>query len=254
MKVKALTALAGAIALAGAANAGFVGVSVQEFDRDYFANYTGDPGIDAEVVQFYDDGLRVYRIFLQFDNFGEPDASDRLLQWGGADGTGGLGALDMQGASAYNVAWQPDPFFKPDDGLVFVPNQRDQPYDSWISFGSNASGNPAQGLLFGEFADGTVPMWATPLHTEDAGITDNLDLNKGDAWFQPTPGMVPVMQLTIMGESEALDGQFSFTWDVEGSLAEQFNETVNFTIGIPAPGALALLGLAGLAGTRRRRG
>jgi uncharacterized protein (TIGR03382 family) len=253
MNVRCLTTLAGALAMSGAANGGFVGLHVDQFDRDYFANYTGDPGIDNEIVSYYDAGWRVFRVYLRFDNL-EEDAGDRLLWWGGSDGTDDLGPLSIEGAEIYNVAWHDDPFFKPAFNSVFVPGQRDAPFDSWIAFGSDAEGDPAEGELLGEFADGTIPMWEYPLYSENAGITADPSLNQGDAWAQTTPGLVPIFQVTVR-DYDWLCVDFSFTWDVEGGPpGDQFNETASFCYIPPAPGALALFGLAGLGGTRRRRG
>jgi hypothetical protein len=250
MNLRMLFALAAALALGGAANGEFVGVHIDVLDRDYFANYTGDPGIDAEVVHFYDAGFRVYRIYLEFDNL-EEDAGDRLLWWGGTDGSGELGPLQISGSALYNAEWA-DPFFAPPFNEVFIPGQRDQPYDSWISFGSTDEGDPADGVLLGEFADGTIPMWDSPLYSEDAGITADPALNQGDAWAQATPGLVPIFQLGMPFDAfySLLPISFAFTWDVEG-IGIPNNEFI--VLDVPAPGAIALFALAGLAGPRRRR-
>ena len=60
-------------------------------------------------------------------------------------------------------------------------------------------------------------------------------------WFPPSPPSSP-------GLSEV----FTFAWDLNLVTALQNGLSLGGVYGVPAPGALALLGLAGLAGRRRR--
>jgi uncharacterized protein (TIGR03382 family) len=66
--------------------------------------------------------------------------------------------------------------------------------------------------------------------------------------------MVAIMQLTITpdaGPQGMVVGTMGLLTVVDGNSTESQG---TFTYMFPAPGALALLGLAGLAGVRRRRG
>ena len=114
-------------------------------------------------------------------------------------------------------------------------------YDSWVTIGSETdTGNALsiQSVNFGSggnFADTDNGSWyVTP----------------DDAQGEEVGGRVLIAQLTIAGGGSAdeLYGNLNF----QGKLADGTNwGAVNEWI--PAPGALALLGLAGIAGRRRRR-
>ena len=114
-------------------------------------------------------------------------------------------------------------------------------YDSWVTIGAETdAGN------------------ALSLQTIDFGSGGNFASSDNGSWYV-TPddaqgaevgGRVLIAQMTIAGGGSADDlyGNLNF----QGKLADGSNwGAVNQWI--PAPGALALLGLAGVAGRRRRR-
>ena len=114
-------------------------------------------------------------------------------------------------------------------------------YDSWVTIGSETdTGNALsiQSVNFGSggnFADTANGSWyVTP----------------DDAQGEEVGGRVLIAQLTIAGGGSADDlyGNLNF----QGKLADGTNWGA-VDQWIPAPGALALLGLAGIAGRRRRR-
>ena len=114
-------------------------------------------------------------------------------------------------------------------------------YDSWVTIGSETdTGNALsiQSVNFGSggnFADTANGSWyVTP----------------DDAQGEEVGGRVLIAQLTIAGGGSADDlyGNLNF----QGKLADGSNWGA-VDQWIPAPGALALLGLAGIAGRRRRR-
>jgi hypothetical protein len=127
-----------------------------------------------------------------------------------------------------------------------------RPFDSYLTIGNQAVGtNPTQ-------AD---PSWPnSPTSWDRADLPSGVNIG----WFNPNP---PNLQGRVgVGANTATDvrlGQFVVdagadggTWNLRigynsgvAGAPVQFGETI---FSLPAPGALALLGLAGLAGRRRR--
>ena len=119
--------------------------------------------------------------------------------------------------------------------------------------------NNAAGILSDSFvaigAPGPValdPGFAGPYTS--GGIT-NLS-----GWYDSTPGSqnlagtslkIKVMQIARLTDSAYYTGNFTVGFAALGSTTAQFGAGT-FTIGTPAPGAVALLGLAGLVSRRRR--
>jgi len=127
----------------------------------------------------------------------------------------------------------------------------DRPEDSWVT---------ASGLA-------TSSGWGSALDPgfTNGGIVQNI--NNGAGWYDATPGTANPIQaggtqggyrilLAQIVRSGDDVGQFSthsmqLAWKVAGTTTAIFGNG-SFQIGVPAPGAMALLGLAGLAGRRRR--
>ncbi|MHC4993374.1 MAG: PEP-CTERM sorting domain-containing protein, partial [Planctomycetota bacterium] len=65
-------------------------------------------------------------------------------------------------------------------------------------------------------------------------------------------GRIIIGQFTIPAGAR-LDGIVRIAGFFDGDPTDLIGQTFNFSTAVPAPGALALLGLAGLAGGRRRR-
>ena len=112
-------------------------------------------------------------------------------------------------------------------------------YDSWVTIGlDNMTGNvlSQQGVDFSGFGDEVT--------------TDNGSwyITPDDAQGEEVGGRVLIAQLTISGDESDLYGNLNF----QGKLADGSNWGATDQW-LPAPGALALLGLAGIAGRRRRR-
>ena len=113
-------------------------------------------------------------------------------------------------------------------------------YDSWVTIGAETdTGNALslQGVNFG----------SDPFVTTDNG---SWYVTPDDAQGEEVGGRVLIAQMTIAGGGsvDELYGNLSF----QGKLADGSNWGATDQW-IPAPGALALLGLAGVAGRRRRR-
>jgi len=127
----------------------------------------------------------------------------------------------------------------------------DRPEDSWVT---------ASGLA-------TSSGWGTAL---DPGFTNGgtvQDINNGAGWYDASPGTAnPILAGGTQGGYRMLLAQMVRTgddtgyvsnhslklaWKVAGTTTAIFGEG-SFQFGVPAPGAMALLGFAGLAGRRRR--
>jgi hypothetical protein len=128
----------------------------------------------------------------------------------------------------------------------------DRGEDSWVT---------ASGLA-------TSSGWGTAL---DPGFTNGGtvgDVNAGAGWYDATPGTANavlaggtqggyrmlLMQVVRSGDDagQASSHSMQLSWKVAGTTTAIFGNG-SFDLGvIPAPGAMALLGLAGLAGRRRR--
>jgi MYXO-CTERM domain-containing protein len=190
-----------------------------------------------EAVSGYD----TYRVFL---NFTAP--TDKLLAVNG-DTDGGYNALSYSGGVLYNALLGN---YTPDDTGRFaaVPTMAG---DSYLTIGGqgmetsfspgfledNGVGDPALGNY--HVVRGSSFTWAN-----NGGYFDS---NPGSGAFDTGSGVL-IAQLTVAsGEDITFTGTASFN-NADGNLS-----FANFAVTtVPAPGALALLGLAGLG--RRRRG
>ena len=209
-------ALAGACALAaaGAASADFTNVSVMSM---------------GEIIP----GTTTYRIFANFDNVDDKvlavSASQTALRWSGAElvqNAPGFESLDLQDK----------------------PFAASLPGDSWVTIGGNVDAGTTDttfspGFLSPAFPGASVINGDFFEQLENGGY---FDFDPGTA---EAGGSVIIAQFTIAADAA---GTYEGTVDWQGAGAG-FTSNV-FSVVVPAPGAVALLGLAGLAGTRRRRG
>ena len=114
-------------------------------------------------------------------------------------------------------------------------------YDSWVTIGlEDQNGNALSniGMNFG----------ADSVTTSDGSFYVTPD----DAQGAEVGGRVLIAQFTTFDYDSSLVGTIS----LQGKNADGSNwgaESVSYEFALPAPGALALLGLAGIAGRRRRR-
>ena len=114
-------------------------------------------------------------------------------------------------------------------------------YDSWVTIGAETDTGNALSIQ-------SVNFGGDPFAQTDNG---SWYVTPDDAQGEEVGGRVLIAQLTIAGGGsvEDLYGNLNF----QGKLADGSNWGA-VDQWIPAPGALALLGLAGIAGRRRRRG
>jgi hypothetical protein len=204
MKIGVLAGAA-ALAIAGIASAGFVGLESEK-----------------TVVG----GKNVWRVYAKFSS-----SSDVVLSVFGVQGFAGT---DWNDSDFANGTWNPQ--FAIDGGV-----------DSYVTIGGTTG-----------FANSTSadPAWG------GAGFTQS-GIPNGAGWFNSNP---PNLQGKVDANLRTLIAQFVYTGDDTTQFTSpltvsfnqglgtptQFSTNGSFTIGVPAPGAVALLGLAGLAGRRRR--
>ena len=144
--------------------------------------------------------------------------------------------------------------------FAFVPSME---WDSYVTvgalyqdgtpFGSNELNNV--GMEWGSFEGGgdlftdNGTWFVTPDQAQGEAISHDWDFD-GDGNIDASGYGVLIAQVTT---SEA-GGTFSGLLQGKDSNGDTWQANVDgFAYGVPAPGALALLGLAGLAGRRRRR-
>ncbi len=69
-----------------------------------------------------------------------------------------------------------------------------------------------------------------------------------------TGGKIKVMQFAVAHNDAGWTGKVSVGYKLQGTTTALYAMNLTYSVGIPAPGAFALLGLAGLVSSRRRRG
>lgn len=277
--VRSISAAVGMVALAGAANAAFLGLHIQEVTG------TLPPGTSLPT------GLRTFRVFAEFDGAGTAAGAGRtnvVLSVGNSNPSGGaplfwganltnnpganfFQATAAQGATASNVGG-PDIAFGSARAL----------YDSYVSIGlltqdsdsgiADTSGpDPDYGFGNGDGVTGVASLGLGAGHDRISG-----------GWFNTSP---PNLQgaavadagqggkfLTFLAQvsianlaggsqlgsrmssgvfkSDVFTGELTIATQAAGSGAD-LNRVVFMKV--PTPGAVALFGLAGLTGLRRRR-
>jgi hypothetical protein len=207
--------------LASAASAGFTGYSVQR-------TITAGGNSQYQVFANWDQsGLVFLNAFSFVNNSGTMNA--RHQDFFTADGEVGT----WQAGSSVSAA--------------------DRGEDSWVT---------ASGLA-------TSSGWGSALDPGFANGGTVGDINNGAGWYDATPGTantigaggqqggfrILIAQIVRSGDDSAQavsNHSLQLSWKVAGTTTAIFGNG-SFNIGvIPAPGAMALLGLAGLAGRRRR--
>ena len=210
MKVKALAFAAGALAIAGVANADLAGAHVVNM---------GDIG----------GGVDTWRVYLDFDS-----PTDTLLAVSGNDQVAPLVFQSLDGDALVNSS--------PLGGLIQedIPFPISDAWDSWVTIGDPATQNTAfsPGFLGG---DGLLSVInGTSFSQADNG--GYFDQNPGSP---EQGGTILIAQFTV--------ANFSYSGTADWQAAGAGATSTAFAVStVPAPGALALLGLAGFAARRRR--
>ena len=231
-KFFALSGLTGAFVVASAASAAFTGISWSEVDS---------AALGWDAAGYDPAALDTYRVYAAFD--------DNL---GLVTGVGDIqDEIDFSLTSTDGAFWNstnagagdlpPNPGFFP----VFADLQ----WDTFVTIGAAAEETPVTNAAPG-FSSQAMGL-AGDFILDDTGWFASGFPEQGNA----VDGKVLIAQITVAA-GVGVDGR---NWRVSG-LAEQGNGEsaydmfADFSIpAIPAPGVLALLGVAGLVSTRRRR-
>lgn len=271
MKVKHLTlASAGSLLMVGAANAAFLGVEIKSMDH-WFS--TDHPSV--AVRNAYNGGgvlpdhghgaLDAWRIYAVFDSPG-----GALAAFGATGQEMYLNNVDN--GTFYNYTevtptYGATTYFDNAPESPFTGNRAALPYDTFAAIGGDVN----DGVSFtppGTFAgdNGGVGQHFAVNWSSDEGTGNNY------SWFKTTPvaatqtpnGLftpnsphgaatdgryyVLLFQATV-ADGKKIEGQFGVNAGADGL---QYGDHTFFTTN-PTPGTLALLGLGGLVGARRRR-
>ena len=210
----------GAISLSMAATAGFTGFTV---DRAVLSN-----------------GKIEYKVYANFNDVGLPAGQSWVF----------LNAYSHATVSGTMNAVHQDFFVQ--DGEVGTwqagssVSTADRDFDSWVT---------ASGLA-------TSSGWGTAL---DPGFTNGgtvRDINNTAGWYDATPGTANtvtggrmlMMQIVRTAANDSVyTANLSITYKISNTSVPIQPGAFQYSIGVPAPGAVALAGLAGLSGGRRRR-
>jgi hypothetical protein len=218
MKAKTLSLCAGiggVMLLAEAAPAGFTGIEWEQKANDF--------------------GVFTVNVYATFDN-----SNDALYAVAGTPNA--PLQVEVVAGSFYQNSFGSD--LSPNPALLIpFPSLA---YDTFVTIGKKTSTGDQTGLTPNWPGFGTSLLPDDPVDGENMAWFITPDQSQG----APVDGRVLMGQFSSM-DSEEIKGQFliSAVSDGDGS----FQEYVSFTTLVPAPGALALLGLACVGGRRRRK-
>ena len=222
MNTKVLSVFVGSLMLAGVANAAYTGLYSEEYTN---AAYEAPAGTIT------------YRLYATFDN-----EMDQLTGMGGSDVEPWMLHTNTEyfNDDAFGGWWAHNASFDP-----VIPFLH---YDSYWTIGTDDSNaGAALGIAF----PGVQPTWdATDWFADDGGVfrTPEDPLSFAGAELRVLMGQFTVNAST--DEPAYLEGAVKMNMVSDGEQLTVYEDAI--LIPIPAPGALALLGLAGLVGRRRR--
>ena len=222
--MKTLIALGatGAFISAASATAGVVGIEIDSLGD------TGN-GITYQMFAVMSEGARVDAVF------------------GNSQGSLEIGLSDSSMSFYQNSFGGP---LSTNCNAAFFPLAPSLQYDSFVTIGAlDSTGNP--------FSDNALLDIGVDFASFEAGGGFSSD---NGSWFvtpvddqgNPIDGRVLIGQFTVIGGSG--DGYADLTGQVNIQGSDSNGTFQDYGLNwVPAPGALALLGLAGVAGRRRRR-
>lgn len=228
MKAKTLSVLAGfgALIATSAANADFVSISHTTENHVIAAD---DPGAGSWAGA----AVTTYKFYVNFDN-----PNDTLTAVFGNVPSPMI--INVTGAGMFNNSFGGNGPYNP----AFAALSPSIVYDTYATIGAETTLDDAAGVGFS-------PGFNSGVFTGNGTTVTN------EAWYTPGPtpqgsgGSVFFLQITIM-QGDSIDPISQVGLQYRPAGANQDVQVLNAQL-IPAPGALALLGVAGLVGTRRRR-
>ncbi len=207
-----------ALVAASAASAGFTGFSA---DRVVLSN-----------------GNIQYKVYANFNDVGLPAGQSWVF----------LNAYSHLTVSGTMNAVHQDTFTADGEVGTWLAGEQvssaDRDFDSWVT---------ASGLA-------TSSGWGTAL---DPGFTNGgtvRDINNGAGWYDATPGtanivtggrMLMMQVVRTLANDSLYVGRMQITYKISNTSVPSQPGNFDYTLA-PAPGAVALAGLAGLTGRRRR--
>ena len=213
-----------------AATAGLTG-NAYEYGRAWSGEDFGGTAVSGYVVDVYVEFNSESDILLNIYNFNDAN----------------LGTTYFQGLTA--AGWAPN-----EQGSIFTTGVS-QSFDSFIAIGG----------VTAEDGDGYALQMAGNGVSVDPNFPNNNGAGPGEnaGWFNSNPnnpigsagggGLVLIGRFSIAGSNGfSMEGSSGWATFNEG-LGTPGQQNSFFVGHIPTPGALALLGIAGLAGNRRRR-
>jgi MYXO-CTERM domain-containing protein len=244
MKVKNLSALAGlggALILSCSAQAGVVGLYVTEV-----APTPDMPAPPGGILR------TIYHVYAEFDGpgyhvnawGGGGDLGNGIIQNLNQDGSGlGTGFVQVGGAGG-NTA----------PSYATSARSWDTYMTIGVRFGAEGPGGiDATSVIPNTPAFIAGTQWTAP--ASGGGVFITPDDAQGNADYidsgSDTANRVLLMQL-VVNVGQHVAGTIGVNWEVSGVAGATTTPGLTFN-SVPAPGALALLGLAGLVGSRRRR-
>jgi hypothetical protein len=208
----------------------------------------GMNGLSYDVVEQTGDGAQAGTYTVRV--YAELDADSRLDAVFG-NSNFGLQIQYMGGASAYQNTTYGAPT---STGIneAFFPLAPSLEWDSYMTIGRLYSADNALQDIGIDWSN-----WEAGGDLPASGVVDNgtFFITPADAQGEAVDGRVLVAQLTTYATHSDSVPDVYFTAGFQGSTAgDGWQQQHSIYIdAIPAPGAIALLGLAGLAGRRRRR-
>ena len=232
--------------------AAIVGLGVTGMASASFVNFQ----VTSTNVTNSGQNLTVYSVFARFNG-----PTDTLLNAFNLASTSGAAALsgfwhkDLNSSNS-NVLTQASGTWNPSQTGSATNNR---PYDSYLTIGGQAAGTNTSN------AD---PSWVTGGNADSRSWgRPDLPNNGTLGWFNSNPpnlqGRVGTAPNTatdvrvgqfVLSQGDTVARTYTLTLGYNDGVAGSSVQfaTGTFSLGVPAPGAVALLGLAGLAGRRRR--
>ncbi len=215
---KMLAATTGALLLTGIATADFVGLEVEAKD---------DP--DAAAL-----GLFVCNVYAVYD-----DLADEQLSVGNSNiSTTAANGFWQAPANEGGGDTAPAAFV-----IGLFPNTA---FDTFVTIGVKVND--------GTDSTSTDPDFGMGADTIVGGWFNGNPVNPNGQYLPDADGRVLLAQLTLQdaASSDSISGSMTVFYK-DADTGQAVGADADFFHAVPAPGALALLGLAGLAGRRRRR-
>lgn len=219
------TGVIGGIAVVGSAMAGMNGLSYDIIGEDLIA------------------GAYTVRVYAELDAGNRLDAAYGNNEYG-------LAIEYRDGATAYQDAL--GGATSQSINSAFFPLAPDLEWDSYVTIGSLYS----DGTPFGNNALQDIGIdWSSWDPSGDSMYASNgtFFITPADAQGQAIDGRVLVAQFTTFQGTGEADIYFAAGFQGKDDSGATWQSGHSVLIGVPAPGVVALLGLAGLAGRRRRR-